>query len=146
MPFQKEFEVRLLHAGGHGVTFALLPVVAAGGGEALLFVADGLWRFRGNGLLELFEPAVLSRYRRKDFMTAFFEQDGKDEDILPASWEEFEECFEAKFCCVSKKHVDEDGVGRRKNICGFHDFRAFWVWLSLCPFSGGARVRCTGKR
>ena len=42
----------LLHAGGHGVTFALLPVVAAGGGEALLFVAHGSWRFRGKGLLE----------------------------------------------------------------------------------------------
>ena len=48
----------LLHAGGHGVTFALLPVVAAGGGKDLLFVADGLWRFRGNGLVELFEPAA----------------------------------------------------------------------------------------
>ena len=42
MPFLKEFEVRLLHAGGHGVTVALLPLVAAGGEEDMLFVADGV--------------------------------------------------------------------------------------------------------
>ena len=79
-------------------------------------------------------------------MTSFFEQEGKDDDTLPASWEDFQDCFEGKFCFVGKKHVDEDGFGHRKNICGFYSICKVKDFLVLLDENYAEIRRCPSSK